>query len=152
MAVFLDISSAFDTITPECIEQGLRRHKVDENVTKWYLSYIRERIVEIENSGDKVRKKTGIGFPQGGVCSASFWILAFNPAINIINKYKIHGNGFADDCAAVLGGIRIPSLMKKMQQMLNELANWGRSCGLRFNPTKSAAVFFTRRKKNRVAI
>ena len=27
----------------------------------------------------------GIGFPQGGVCSAKFWIIAFNRAIEIIN-------------------------------------------------------------------
>ena len=28
-------------------------------------------------------------FPQGGVCSAKFWIIAFNEAIEIINNMGV---------------------------------------------------------------
>ena len=96
-------------------------------------------------AGEKKRMVTSTGFPQGGVCSASFWIVAFDPAIRIINKYGIVGNGFADDCAAVVGGTRPKNMMINMQKMLNELVEWGKSCGLTFHPKKSAAVFFSRR-------
>ena len=88
-----------------------------------------------------------MGFPQGGVCSALFWIIAFDPAIRILNKFGINGNGFADDCAAVLGGTRFGPILARLQLMINELIVWGRSCGLEFNSEKAVVVHFTRRKR-----
>lgn len=39
---------------------------------------------------------------QSGMASARFWLIAFNPAIEITKKYGIFGNTFADDCGAIL--------------------------------------------------
>ena len=41
-------------------------------------------------------------FPKSGVCSAKFWIIAFNDAIDIINTHGAVGNGFADDCVTMV--------------------------------------------------
>ena len=90
---------------------------------------------------------TGIGFPQGGVCSAKFWLVAFDYAIQIINRYNIEGNGYADDCSALYGGPRLDHALKRLQKMLDDLSQWGKTCGLRFNPEKSVAVIFTRRRR-----
>ena len=65
----------------------------------------------------------------------------------IINRYQIEGNGYADDCAALVGGRRLDHAVKKLQKMLNELTDWGKTCRFRFNPEKSVAVIFTRRRK-----
>ena len=89
----------------------------------------------------------GIGLPQGGVCSAKFWLIAFDFAIKIINMLKIEGNGYADDCSALYGGPRLDHALSRLQKMLDTLTSWGRRCGLRFNPEKSVAVLFTRRHK-----
>ena len=97
--------------------------------------------------GELALFSTGIGFPQGGVCSAKFWLVAFDYAIKIINRYNIEGNGYADDCSALYGGRRLDHAISKLQKMLNELTEWGKTCGLRFNPEKSVAVVFTRRHK-----
>ena len=32
--------------------------------------------------------------------------------------------------------------------MLDDLTSWGRTCGLKFNPEKSVAVVFSRRRKS----
>ena len=79
----------------------------------------------------------GIGFPQGGVCSAKFWIIAFNEAIEIINEYGITGQGFADDCGPMIGGDNTHEMYKSMQGMLNKLYHWGEGKNLKFNPTKT---------------
>ena len=97
--------------------------------------------------GDRAFFSTGVGFPQGGVCSAKFWLIAFNYAIHIINKFEIEGNGYADDCSALYGGRRLDHALKRLQRMLNELVEWGKTCGLTFNPEKSVAIIFTRRRK-----
>ena len=47
--------------------------------------------------------------------------------------------------AGVIGGTRPKNMKINMQKMLNELVNWGSSCGLTFYPKKSVAIFFSRR-------
>ena len=116
-------------------------------MVQWYFNYITHRDIEIAMHGESKSFSTGLGFPQGGVCSAKFWLIAFDYAIQIINRYNIEGNGYADDCSALYGGRRLDHALKKLQKMLDDLTAWGRTCGLKFNPEKSAAVVFSRRRK-----
>ena len=98
IAVFLDIQAAFDTIKPQLIKEKLLEHGGDPIMVNWYYNYITHRNINVEIQGIKVSLTTKLGFPQGGVCSAKFWIIAFNDAINIINTHGAMGHGFADDC------------------------------------------------------
>lgn len=144
LAVFLDISAAFDSISIHHIKQYLLLHGGDEDLVEWYFEYLARRELHFSFHGDTLHLKTGLGFPQGGVCSAKFWIIAFDPAIQIINKYGIEGNGYADDCSALLSGNRIDRLTNKMQKRLNELTAWGATCNLSFNASKTVAMVFSR--------
>ena len=140
VGVFLDISSAFDSIKPGHVRQALLKHGGDPELVQWYYDYITHRDIQISLHGHNFTFSTGIGFPQGGVCSAKFWLIAFDYAIQIINRYNIEGNGYADDCAALYGGPRLDHALKRLQKMLDDLTTWGRECGLHFNPEKSIAV------------
>ena len=99
-------------------------------MVQWYFNYISHRDIEITMHGVISLFSTGIGFPQGGVCSAKFWLIAFDYAIKIINRYNIEGNGYADDCSALYGGPRLDHALKRLQKMLDELTQWGKTCGL----------------------
>ena len=46
-----------------------------------------------------------------------------------------------------MGGRHLAHAVSRLQKMLNTLTAWGQSCGLKFNPEKSVAVIFTRRRK-----
>ena len=144
LGVFLDISSAFDSISIDHIRQTLLDHGGTPDMVEWYHSYLGNRYLEVELHGETVRLTTGTGFPQGGVCSAKFWLIAFDEAINIINSNGITGNGYADDCSALVGGDHPHNMVEQMQTMLERLVAWGLSCGLHFNPQKTVAVMFTR--------
>ena len=144
LGLFLDISAAFDSISIDHIKQCLLDHGGDPEVVGWYHSYLGRRYLEVELHGERVNLTTATGFPQGGVCSARFWLLAFNQAIRIINSEGIVGNGYADNCGALIGGSHPHNMIEKMQSMLDRLVAWGNTCGLRFNPQKTVAVMFTR--------
>ena len=73
-------------------------------MVEWYYGYLKHRDMFFELHGVEKKMSNGIGFPQGGVCSAKFWLIAFNMAIKIINTLNIEGNGYADDCSAIFGG------------------------------------------------
>ena len=147
VGVFLDISSAFDSIKASHVRRALLDHGGDPEMVQWYYNYITHRDILIDLHGEHVAFSTGVGFPQGGVCSAKFWLIAFDFAIKIINTYNIEGNGYADDCSALYGGPRLDHAISRLQKMLDSLTAWGKRCGLHFNPEKSVAVVFTRRRK-----
>ena len=50
-------------------------------MVNWYYNFITHRNLHVEINGTTASKTVSIGFPQGGVCSAKFWIIAFNEAI-----------------------------------------------------------------------
>ena len=143
--IFLDITSAFDSIKPEFVRDRLLDKGGCPKLVEWYYSYIMRREMRAEVGDSSVEWVANNGFPQGGVCSALFWTVVFDPAVAIINKYGITGNAFADDCAAVIGGTHPARMRARMQKMLDELVDWGQTCGLAFNPSKSVAMFFSRR-------
>ena len=88
----------------------------------------------------------GMGFPQGGVCSAKFWIIAYNQAIKILNTHGVTGFGFADDSCTLVGGTNLDQMMSRTQKVVNDLIQWGRTCGLKFNPEKTVCIIFTKAK------
>ena len=104
IGVFLDIQEAFNTIDPDKVKTSLIQHRGEQNMVQWYYYYIKHRNLHINAKVHKKLLSTDTGFPQGGVCSAKFWIIAFNEAIEILNTHGVHGNGFADDCVAFIGG------------------------------------------------
>ena len=71
-------------------------------------------------------------------------MIAFNPAIEIINRQFTLGNGYVDDLSVLFGGSHPDDLTIRMQRVIDELVLWGESCNLRFNPEKTVMVGFTR--------
>ena len=104
IGLFLDIQAAFDTISPEFIKERLYHHGGDKDLVEWYYNYLTHRNITTEIGGYEAKNTIRVGFPQGGVCSAKFWIIAFDPAIEIINQWGCKGQGFADDLCITMGG------------------------------------------------
>ena len=117
IGVFLDIQAAFDTITPVSIKKALLEHDLDEKLVGWYYTFLTHRHLLTEHNRVQYKGKISIGFPQGGVCSAKFWIVTFNEALDIINQYGALGIGFADDCCILLHRKHINHIMSLIQRM-----------------------------------
>ena len=108
LGVFLDISSAFDSICPDHVRDSLVKHGGDPDLIRWYYGYLKHRDLQFSQDGATTERTTNIGFSQGGVCSAKFWLIAFDEAIKIINTLDIEGNGYADDCSHWWPQVRLP--------------------------------------------
>ena len=144
LGVFLDITSAYDSMNIDHIRHSLYRHGGEEDLVEWYYNYLSYRVLHVNLHGQSRSFICSQGFPQGGVASAKFWIIAFNPAIEIINRQFTVGNGYADDLSVVFGGNDPDPLSVRMQRVIDELVTWGLTCNLRFNPEKTVMVGFTR--------
>ena len=137
VGVFLDIQVAFDTKKTEAIKEALEQKGINPLIYKWSYNYITHRNVKTTQKNEESATGTiSIRFPQGGVCSAKFWIIAFNEAINMINQYGIKGTGFADDCSLLLHRSNPQQAVYIIQRVPSELLRWGVTVGLKFNPQK----------------
>ena len=144
VGVFLDIQAAFDTIEPEAVRKAMEDKGIDSIITDWYYNYITHRNVIMQYNDDTAKGTINKVFPQGGVCSAKFWIKAFDKALEIINQYGIMGTDFADDCSLLLHRSNLQHAVDIIQRVINELVIWGDGAGLKFNPQKTVAIVFTR--------
>ena len=142
--VFMNIQATFDTITPFSIKEVLLKHNLDSRLVELYYTFLTHRHLITEYNGITFEGNIGIGFPQGGVCSAKFWIVAFNEAINIINQFGALGIGFADDCCILLHRNNVNHAMSLILRIVNQLVTWGNTIGLTFNPSKTVCIQFTR--------
>ena len=84
---------------------------------------------------------TNMGFPQGGVCSAKFWIIAFDEAARILNSNGVNGELFADDGNGI-GGKYIDYMAQRLNRLCRDLSQWGKKCGLTFNASKTSAPIY----------
>ena len=147
LAVFLDISAAFDSIDIDHVRRTLIKHGGQKDLVDWYHNYLSHRNLFAELHQEEASCSTGVGFPQGGVCSARFWLVAFNQAIKIINNNYVDGVGYADDCCILMGGTDQSHMVSKVQKAINKLIAWGLTCGLRFNHSKTVAIIFSSNNK-----
>ena len=142
----LDIQAVFDSILPGKIKLALLKYGSNKDFANWYHNYLTHRDLHTELNGEIYEATTSIGFPQGGVVSADFWKIAFNPAMEIINNEHTTGTGYADDLILMASGYKHSTTMQKLQQVLNKLTTWGKTHGLQFNAAKTVAVYFTQSK------
>jgi ribonuclease HI len=147
IAVFLDIQAAFDTINIDYIKLKLEEKGIEKDISQWYYNFISHRNIITDITGYRDKRTISTGFPQGGVCSAKFWIIVFDEALQIINSHTLHGHGFADDLCVMKGGQDMHYTKRKLQKALDRLHSWGTSCGLSFSPQKTIAVNFGKQVK-----
>jgi len=83
------------------------------------------------------------------VCSASFWAVAYDEAVKILNARGIEGQVYADDSCALIGGTDLNYMFRRMNQVLEQLVAWGHKCGLKFNAAKTEAILFSRDNPNK---
>ena len=136
--------------TSEVRPQALLEHNLNPILVEWYYNYLTHRNLYTEHNGKTATATIKFGFPQGGVCSAKFWIIAFNKAIDIINQYVALGIGFADDCCILLHRGNNNHAISLIQRIADQLVSWGNTMGLTFNPTKTICILFTRASKKTI--
>ena len=72
IGVFLDISSAYDSISIQHIRESLYKFGADTDLVEWYYHYLSHRVLSLNLHGDCLKLHVSTGFPQGGVASAKF--------------------------------------------------------------------------------
>ena len=148
LAIFLDVSAAFDTLSPEAAIQAMKDRKIDEDITSWYADFLTNRFCTVNMKGIERERKLKIGCPQGGVLSVLLWNLVFDDLLNRYAKGRVKIVGFADDGALLIHGKTLPILYRLMQKAIDKAAEWADEKGLTLSKEKTVTMLFTRKRKS----
>jgi len=147
LATFLDVSAAFDNLSNAAAERAMERKKFPPDIIKWFSQYLRNRYVFTTLKDITLKRRVMQGTPQGGILSPLIWNIAFDEMLDLFDTGPVHAKGFADDGALLIHGIDPTIMMNFMQTAVDKVIEWGRKCGLTFNPTKTVCILFSRKYK-----
>lgn len=146
VAVFLDVEKADDMLWVEGLLIKMHMLGIGGNMFNWVMNFLNNRRIQVK-IGIEISRRCVVenGTPQGSVISP----LLFNIMINDVFSNVQPGIGkslFADDGSLWKRGENVKYTLKKVQEALTLVEDWGRKWGFRFSIEKTKVMFFTRKK------
>ena len=147
LAVYIDLSKAFDTINHEILIKKLCHYGVRGHALEWFKNYLsnRKQYVAISNHRSQTKTIT-CGVPQGSILGPLLFIIYTNDLPNCL--HKSHPILFADDTTVYLHDKLITRSISILNQELQSLSDWFKTNKLSLNVKKTNyMIFFTEQNK-----
>ena len=140
VAVAIDISKAFDTISHDRLIEKLCNSPLPHNLVRWFSTFLRGREQSVIFNGAKSPfKHVHLGVPQGAVTSP----ILFNYFVNDFPTRHCQKTSFADDFTIFASDPDINVAVEKLNSDLKLASEWARDLDLEIAPTKSSVTLFT---------
>lgn len=158
-ALFLDLSSAFDTVDHNILLGKLEHYGVRNNLMKLMESYLKNRkqFVEIkcnENGIEQIArsnvKDVARGVPQGSILGPVLFTIFTNDLVSYMNNNfpMVRLVLFADDTNAIISADNIEELNNSVQTTIIAFHSWFVSNHLRLNTDKTNIMLFKATTRN----
>ena len=146
LAVFLDISQAFDTVWHHGLlcklsALGLAGH-LATTIQQFLLSR-RIRVRYASTLSDTYPLHCGV--PQGSVLSPTLFTVLINDLFHSVHP-PVHTSLYADDGALWTTSPTLLGAVQQMQAALDAVSAWSHTWGLSISAAKTSAMFFTLRQ------
>lgn len=152
--LFIDLSSAFDTIDYELLLTKLEYYGIRGRSLQLLRSYLQNRrmfveIKSIDESNHEVTytsKITNIkrGVPQGSILGPILFIIFTNDLLNFMHYVQpdVKLVVFADDTNIIIGENDLKELTKTVNKSLQYLCDWFTANNLLLNTSKTNVILF----------
>ena len=123
LALYLDLSKAFDTIDHNILLYKLEHYSFRGIVPDWFRSYLSNRTRYVYYNNCKSEKlDITCGVPQGSILGPLLFILYINDIVNTSNMLQFIL--FADDTTILFSDKDISSKVDLINTELKEVTNW----------------------------
>jgi len=140
MAVFLDLSKAFDTISHNILISKLENMGIRGVAKCWFESYLsnRKQFMSIQNA-KSTTQVINCGVPQGSILGPILFLLYVN---DIEHATTLPVLSFADDTSVTYSSNNLNLMYKTMNTELENLNQWFRANKLSLNVNKTKYMIF----------
>jgi hypothetical protein len=141
IAVFLDISKAFDRVWHKGLIIKLYNNGIRGSLLNWFQSYVTGRSQNVVINGcssDPLPVMAGV--PQGSVLGPLLFLLYID---DVTDGLTCMNNLFADDTSLVERVVNFAESVSRVNNDLRFIEQWAAKWLVSFNPFKTVFVFFT---------
>ncbi|XP_022828405.1 uncharacterized protein LOC111357833 [Spodoptera litura] len=147
VAVFLDVSSAYDSVLLPLLRQKLQELRIPSRICQIIGCILSNRTLQLRTPEDDPTQRTAWrGLPQGSVLSPILYNIYTHDLPSCLN-YDCRILQYADDIALMVTSSSITDATTSMNVSLASLHQWLLSHGLSLSAPKSSAVIFSRRRR-----
>ena len=146
IAVFLDLSKAFDTLNHQILLRKLEIYGIRGRALSWYKNYIDGRKLQVkcqnENGANILSDQFSIeyGTPQGSCLGPLLFLIYTNDLY--LHLENCNGILFADDTTIYKSHRNLNYLCYCIKTDLDTLSDWFKSNELTLNASKSECILF----------
>lgn len=141
LAVFLDITQAFDRVWHEGLIYKLQESGLPQYLINIIKSFLKGRVFSVRiHSTYSEQKNITAGVPQGSPLSATLFNIFTADFPTTPNTTTAL---FADDSAILASNKCIMTAAKNLQEELNNITLWAEKWKIKLNPNKCTAKIFT---------
>uniref|UniRef100_A0A671TUX8 Reverse transcriptase domain-containing protein n=1 Tax=Sparus aurata TaxID=8175 RepID=A0A671TUX8_SPAAU len=146
VAVFLDVEKAYDMLWVEGLLIKMHMLGIGGNMFNWMMDFLNNRSIQVKIGKETSRRcLVENGTPQGSVISPLLFNIMINDVFANVQP-RIGRSLFADDGSLWKRGKNVKYTLKKVQEALTLVEDWGRKWGFRFSIEKTKVMFFTQKK------
>jgi len=141
--LIMDFSKAFDKVSHSLLIHKLHHYGIQGKTNRWIQEFLRDRTQEVVLDGHTsgpVDVESGV--PQGSVLGPSLFLYYINDIPDGLNSTA---RLFADDTSVYMG-ISSKSDCEKLQEDLDQLAEWEQTWKMEFHPDKCNILTVSKRK------
>ena len=139
VAVFIDLSKAFDTISHIGLITKLQKYGIKNDVLNLLKDYLSHRTQQTSINGTLSQpREINYGVPQGSVLGPIFFLLFINDMEKVIKHSQICL--FADDTVLYNSNINKETMELELQEDLTSLSRWLNNNELTINVRKSKVM------------
>ena len=133
----IDIDTAFDSAKWHYILSALRKRNCPANLYRLALDYFRDRFVTAETESCSVTRQATQGCMQGSPSGPLFWNILIDDLNRLPFDEHVYLREFADDLFFLVSGANVRTAVRRANNAIQTVCEWGESVSLKFNASKT---------------